>query len=145
MGPVCMKPGASRIIQELKGEISGEIWDNCGFIAGRRESLRWLLITVLEFLIINGRDSNQISRRGSPFPSQVPKVYWLLILPCFCINAIPYHSVHRFRSTCRYSTIQRKEKMVRLTWPFLAKSQHESMPNTFSQTTYHLSLLFCCY
>lgn len=142
MGPVCMKPGATRIIQELKREISGEIQGNCGFIAGRRESLKWLLITVLEFLTINGRDSNQISRRGSPFPSQVPKVYWLLILPCFCINAIPYHSVHRFRSTCRYSTIQREEKMVRFTWPFLAKSQHESMPNTFSQTTYHLSLLF---
>lgn len=40
MGPVCMKPGATRIIQELKREISGEIQDDCGFIAGRRESLR---------------------------------------------------------------------------------------------------------
>lgn len=40
MGPVCMKPGAIRIIQELKREISGEIRDNCGVLAGRRESLR---------------------------------------------------------------------------------------------------------
>lgn len=62
MGPVCVKPGTTRIIQELKREISGEIRDNCGFIARRRESLRWLLITVLGFLIVNGRDFNQISK-----------------------------------------------------------------------------------
>lgn len=128
MGPVCMKPGATRIIQELKKEISGEIRDNCRFIAGRRESLRWLLITVLEFLIVSGRDFNQISRRGSPFPSQVPKVYCLLILPCFYINTIPYHSVHRFGSTCRYCTIQREEKMVRFTWSFLACLTHFPKP-----------------
>lgn len=44
-----IKPGATEVTQELKGEVSGEVQDNCGLQPGRRKSLRRLLITGREF------------------------------------------------------------------------------------------------
>jgi len=57
-----IKPGATEVTGELKGEVSGEVQDNCGLKPGRRKSLRRLLIAGQEFLSVYPRSFNQISR-----------------------------------------------------------------------------------